>query len=139
MDRCVAIQRRIMDAWQQTNSFNYVAQATDSVDGLSLHELRQRYFAIGPSAKDLTEVPFHDMLVVFSLIEQESRALQNRKRTPGETEFKITFQVSTDFPDEDVARLLSQFSIDTPFDRGKRLRVVASDRPEADDAGAEPG
>ncbi len=63
-----------MDAWRINNSFQYIVRATESVDGLALADLRKHYFAVG-IGNHLTEIPFHDMLVVFSMIEQEVAAL----------------------------------------------------------------
>ncbi len=130
MDRCIAIQRSIMDSWRLNNSFQYVVRATESVEGLSLADLRKQYVTVGVGER-LTEIPFHDMLVVFSLIEQEFTALKNRTKSSA-TEFTIKFQISTDFTDDEAARLLSQIHIETPHDKGKRLRIVATQFP-ADD------
>ena len=127
MNRCVAIQRSIMEAWRKTNSFQYVVRATESVDGLSLDDLRKHYFAVGVG-NQVTEMPLHDMLVVFSMIEQKVAASKNRPKTPA-SEFTIKYQISTDFSDDEAARLLSQIQIDTPFDKGKRLQIVASQQP----------
>ncbi len=128
MRRCTEIQRRIMDAWQATNSLRYVVRATEPVVGLELSDLRNQYFAVGTEG-NVTEIPFHDMLVVFSLIEQEAAALKARDRTPGETEFKVSFRISTSFTDEEAARMLSWIRIESPHDGGGFLRVEAVDIP----------
>ena len=127
MNRCAEIQHAIMTNWQQTNSFNYVVRATESVAGIELSELRKHYFTVGVG-DNLRDIPFHDMLVVFSTIEQQCAALEKRKNDPNaknEQEFTIKYQISTDFPDEEAARLLSGIQIETPFDDGKFLRIQA--------------
>ena len=116
-----------MDNWHKTNAFTYTVRATDPIEGITFDELRKRYFAIG-IGEDLTEIPFIDMLVVFSMIEQEAKAIKNRpdkKAKRGE----IKYQVTTDYSDEDAARLLSAIQIETPFDTGKYLRIVVEERP----------
>lgn len=128
MDRCTEIQRAIMTNWQKTNTFTYVVRATESVSGIELAELRKHYFTVGVG-DDVCDIPFHDMLVVFSMIEQECAALNERKNNPeakSETEFTIRYQISTDFPDEEAARLLSGIQIETPFDDGNFLRIQAT-------------
>lgn len=127
VERCMAIQRSIMDNWQKTNQFQYTVRATEKVEGLTLTELRKQYFAVGVGDK-LTEVPFHDMLVVFSMIEQEWAALKNHVGSDA-TEFTINYAFTTAFHDEEAVRLLSAIQIQTPFDKGKRLRVVEHREP----------
>jgi hypothetical protein len=127
MDRCAKIQRAIMEDWRKTNSFNYTVRATQSVYGISLDELRTHYFSVGVG-DDLTELPFTDMLVVFSMIEQECAALTNRPNKP-ETDFTIRYMVTTDWPDEEAVRLRSRMRIETPFDTGKCLRIEATPQP----------
>jgi len=127
MDRCAVIQQSIMTNWQRTNSFTYTCRATDSVHGLSLGELRTRYFAVGVE-DEVTEIPFHDMLVVFSMIDQECKALKNRVDKTA-TDFQIHYEITTHFPDPEAARLLSEIRIETPFDPGKVLRMQALRKP----------
>ena len=96
MNRCAEIQRAIMTNWLETNSFDYVVRATERVSGIDLSELRKHYFSVG-IGNDVRDIPFHDMLVVFSTIEHECAALEKRKtssETKGETEFTIKYQIS---------------------------------------------
>ena len=123
MDRCMAIQQTILLDWQKNYTFRAVVRAMEPIHGLSLNDLRKQYFAVGIE-DSLMEIPFHDMLVVFQMIEQVTKKLKKKKRKRGETEFTIKFQISTNFPDEEVMRLLSGIEIQTPFDEGKRMRIV---------------
>lgn len=128
MNRCAEIQRAIMANWQETKSLSYVVRATESVTGVDLDELRKHYFTVGVG-DNLRDIPFHDMLVVFSMIEQACAALEKRKSNPktkAEREFAIQYQISTDFPDEEAVRILSGIQIETPFDDGKFLRIQAT-------------
>jgi hypothetical protein len=127
MDRCAKIQRAIMKNWQRTNSFTYTVGATDSVNGITLDELRKRYFAVGVG-QDLVEVPLTDVLVIFSMIRQEVAALKKIKGKPP-SNFKDRFQISTAFSDEEAVGLLSGIPIETPFDQEKYLRFKSSVRP----------
>ncbi len=125
MDRCAEIQRAIMLEWRKTNYFNYVVRATERVSGIELCELRRLYFTVG-IGDDVRDIPFHDMLVVFSMIEQEIAASRKRAATPearNEANFTIKYQISTEFSDEEAVRLLSGIRIETPFDEGKYLRI----------------
>ncbi len=119
-----------MDAWRINKSLQFTARATESIEGLSLANLRKHYFAVGVG-NALTEIPFHDMLVVFSMIEQEVAALKNRPMSSA-TEFTIKYQITTDFPDDEAVRLLLQFQVETPHDRGSFLRINTSIRPTDD-------
>ena len=106
MDRCVRIQQAIMDNFRKTKLFTYVVHATDSVQEVSLDELRTRYFSVGVGV-DVTEIPFTDMLVVFSLIEKELAERDEQKRKGGK-QSDIKMEVTTDFPDDEAIRILSQ-------------------------------
>lgn len=128
MDRCTKIQRSIMENWQRTNAFTYIVRATESLDGSELDALRKQYFTVGVN-NELQDIPFHDMLVVFSMIEQECAALEKHKqetKDSPQTEFTIKYQISTDFPDEEAVRLLSGIRIEMPHDGGKFMRMRAS-------------
>lgn len=128
MNRCADIQRAIMVNWQEANSFSYVARATASVAGIGLNELRKHYFTVGVGGS-LRDIPFHDMLVVFSMITQESAALKKRKNnSEAGAEFTIEYQVSTAFSDEEAVKLLRGIQIETPFDDGQFLRMQQIDR-----------
>lgn len=122
MDRCAKIQRAIMINWQKNNKFDYTVRATQAVSGMLLEDFRKQYFIVGVG-NDLTELPFTDMLVIFSMIEQETNALKQRKPIKGEKEFKVKFQISTFFSDEEAARLLSSIRIETPFDKMPYMRI----------------
>ncbi|MES1213488.1 MAG: hypothetical protein ABUL64_02790 [Singulisphaera sp.] len=127
MDRCATIHRTIMENWRATDSFAYVVRATDSVSGISLNELRTRYFAVGVG-EFVWEVPFHDMLVVFSMIEQECKELKKwheRSASDRPENFTIRYEISTSFPDNEVVRLLRGVRVETPFDAHKFLRIQA--------------
>ncbi len=130
--KCMDIRTAIMKNWETTNSLSYIVRATDSVHGISLDELRKRYFAVGVN-DNLTEIPFIDLLVVFSMIEQELEAIREREKSSGPS--KIKYQVSTHWPDEEAVQILSNVVIETPFDEGKNLRILArhTDEPPEDD------
>lgn len=127
MDRCAEIQHSIMTNWQKTNSFTYVVRATESVAGIDLAELRKHYFTVGVG-DNLRDIPFHDMLVVFSLIEQQCAAMEKHKNDPNaknKKEFTIKYTISTAFHNKEAVRLLSGIQIETPFDDRKFLRIQA--------------
>ncbi len=117
---CMDIRTAIMKNFETTNSFSYTVRATDSVHGISLDELRKRYFAVGVN-DNLTEIPFIDLLVVFSMIEQELEAIREREKSSGPS--KIKYQVSTQWPDEEAVQILSNVVIETPFDEVNNLRI----------------
>jgi hypothetical protein len=123
MERCANIQRAILENWQRTASAPYTVQATESVAGLTLTELRLQYFAVGAAA-ELTEIPFHDMLVVFVMLEETTTAMRKRDKTAPAT--TIHFKFSTVFPDDEVRRLLTKIRIETPFDQSPYLSVPTS-------------
>jgi hypothetical protein len=123
MDRCAKIQRAIMDNWSKTNSFYYIVRVTESVEGCTIEDLRKKYFAVGISENDLQEIPFTDLLVIFSMIIQENAQLEKRKGKK-EKKFKISYQITTEFSDEIAAQLLSDIKIQTPFDDGKYLKIT---------------
>lgn len=124
MERCVRIQTAIMENWvRSTSALPYTVRATDSVAGIALSELRLRYFAVG-AGEDLVEIPFHDLLVVFTLIE---RTVAVMKQIPTNvTEATVDFKFSTVFPDHVALRLLSKMRIETPFDPEPYLAVPAA-------------
>ena len=119
MERCAAIHRAIMENWQNSSSSPYTVRATEPLAGLTLPELRLRYFAVG-ARKHLTEIPFHDMLVVFVMIEQTTAAM--RKLDKGINTGTIQFKIWTVFPDVEALRLLLKIRIETPFDRDPYLQ-----------------
>jgi hypothetical protein len=130
MDRCAAIQYAIVDQWQRTNNFQYIVRATEPIASLPLCELRKQYFSVGVGST-VQDIPFHDMLTVFSLIIQQQHALKNRPRPHG-PEFTIKYQISTNFPDDEAVSLLKQIQIQTPHDKGTMFQVEAipqSDQP----------
>lgn len=118
MERCAAIHRAILENWQKTNASPYTVRATEAVAGLPLNDLRLQYFAVG-AGEQLTEIPFHDMLVVFVMIEQTTAAM--RRLDKNATAGTIQFKISTVFPDEEALRLLSKIRIETPFDQDPYL------------------
>ena len=125
MSKCIEIHRSIMNNWRQTGDFNCTIRATDSVEGITLDELRKRYFAVGVG-DDLTEIPFTDLLVILSMKEQECAAL--KEHLDSEL-FEISFQVTTDYPDEEAVRLLSGIRIETPYDKGTHLQFSEISEP----------
>ena len=125
MDRCVRIQQSILQNWQQTTVFEYTVRATESIEGLSLPELRLQYFSVGVR-DELTDLPFTDTLVVFSMISQAIAALK-AKMAANEKEGQIRFSITTDFPDDIATRMLSKMKIETPFDNSKFLKIESPD------------
>lgn len=118
-----------MDNWRTTKRFVYVVRVTESVHGESLEELRKRYFTVGIPGKT-EDIPFIDLLVVFSLIEQETIALSDPKYR-NQKNFKVNYRVTTDWPDEQAVRLLSGIQIQT-HEQDRFLRIVATRNPVAD-------
>lgn len=127
MERCASLHRAILENWQKTTSSPYTVRATEAISGLTLADLRRQYFAVG-AAGDLTEIPFHDMLVVFVMIEHTTAAL--RRLDKHATEGTIEFKIWTVFPDREAERLLSKIRIETPFDQQPYLsRPLENNRP----------
>ncbi|MEK6234241.1 MAG: hypothetical protein N2C14_05990 [Planctomycetales bacterium] len=129
MYRCARITRLIMDAWRTTKSFQYLVEATESLEGLTLDELRKQNFNVRIQ-DDLTEIPFTDFLVVFSMIAQENQArkIAAKELTKhGENTIRVEYQITTDFPDEEVLKMLAEIRIETPLDSGKYLRIQRRD------------
>ena len=129
MERCARIQRAILDNWQKSASSPsvispYTVRATDRLAGLSLSELRLQYFAVG-AGDELTDLPFHDMLVVFVMLEQTTAAMRRLDRNTSDG--TIEFRFDTVFPDQEVLRLLSKIRIETPFDPDPYLKRPAVD------------
>jgi hypothetical protein len=115
-----------MDNWRRTNSFQYVVRITDSVEGGSLSELRKKYFTVGvPGTTE--DIPFIDLLVVFSLIEQE-HAVMKDPQYRHQKKFSVNYKVTTDWPDDEAVRLLAGIRIQT-HDQDKFLRIVANRNP----------
>ena len=121
MERCAAIHQAILENWQKSSALPYTVRATEPLAGLSLAELRLRYFAVG-AADELIEIPFHDMLVVFAMIEQTTAAM--RKLDKNTSAGTIQFKIWTVFPDAEVLRLLARIRIETPFDPDPFLGVL---------------
>lgn len=124
MVRCTKIASAIIDNARRTNSFEYKVRATEVTDGLTFDELRKQYFSVG-IGDDLTDVPFTDLLVIFSLVSQDWKAGKGAGQ----------LSVSTEYSDEEAYQLLSQIRIETPFDKDKVLRIVAEDVPPEEDDG----
>lgn len=120
MERCAALQRAILENWQKTTASPYTVRATAAVAGLPLAELRLQYFAVG-AGEELIEIPFHDMLVVFVMIEQTTAAM--RRLDKSTTAGTIQFKISTVFPDDEALRLLARIRVETPFDDEPFLRL----------------
>lgn len=118
-----------MDNWRQTKKFAYIVRVTESIDGESLAELRKKYFTVGIAGRT-EDIPFLDLLVVFSLIEQEYAVLRD-PRYQSKKNFKVNYQVITDWPDEQAVRLLSGIQIQT-HEQDRFLRIVATGKPTVD-------
>ncbi len=125
MNRCSRIHQLILENWQRTKTLEYVVRATESVAGLSLAELRLQYFSVGVG-HELTDLPFTDLLVVFSMIAQTVAAMR-AKMAKNEIGGSFQLSITTDFSDADALTLLSQIKIETPFDTSKLLKIEAAD------------
>lgn len=119
MDRCIRIQQEILSNWQKTTVLDCTIRATEPVAGLPLSELRRQYFSVG-SESHLTDLPFTDMLVVYSMIVQAVAALK-AKVAAKEKAGTIQFRITTEFSDNEAAQMLSQMKIQTPFDESPLL------------------
>jgi hypothetical protein len=107
LERCIAIHQTIMQSWQDTGQLTYTVRATQRLAGLSLDELQKQTFAVGVGEK-LQEIPFFDMLMVLSMLEQTSSALQSKSG-----ELKMIYPRS--FSDAEAARLISAIHLETPM------------------------
>jgi hypothetical protein len=125
MNRCSRIHQLILENWQRTKVLDYVIRAREPLAELPLPELRLQYFSVGVG-DDLTDIPFTDLLVVFSMIAQTA-ALMRAKAARKETEGRFQFSITTEFSDADAVRLLSQMKIETPFDTLKLLKIEAAE------------
>ena len=114
MDRCIRIQQEILSNWQKTTVLDCTIRATESVAGLPLCDMRRQYFSVGVGS-ELTDLPFTDVLVVYSMIVQAVAALK-AKVDSNEKAGRIQFRITTDFSDSDAAAMLSRMKIETPFD-----------------------
>lgn len=68
MERCFRIKEAIMER-RRTKSFIFVVRATERLSGLNGADLSKQYFSVGVG-DNLTEVPFLDVLVIFSIVKQ---------------------------------------------------------------------
>jgi len=125
MDRCSSIHFAIIENWRKTRSLAYTARATEPVSGIDIADLRTKYFSVGVG-EDLTDLPFTDMLVVFSMIKQTVAALKARADKTADG-FQIRFSITTDFSDEDAVNVLYGMRVETPFDKGEFLEIAESD------------
>jgi hypothetical protein len=108
LERCIEIHKAIWENWQKTRHLAYTVRATQRLKGLSLDELQKQPFVVGVGEK-LEEIPFFDMLMVLSMIEQTGNALD---RKSGE----LNMSYPRSFTDAEAARLLLAFPIETPLD-----------------------
>ena len=51
------------------------------IHGMAFDDLRRQYFSVGVG-DDLSDIPFHDMLLVFSMLEQQLVAFKKFKDKP---------------------------------------------------------
>lgn len=131
MNRCMKIYRLIADNWLKKTRCEYVLKATEPVHNLSLDELRTKYFEVGIEG-DTQQVPLIDVLVTFSMLEQEAIARRELKESGKKpSKFSVNMEVTTDWPDDAAVRLLSQLSISTPFDPGEFLHIVEKKKPDS--------
>jgi putative heme degradation protein len=124
MNRCSRIHQLILENWQRTKVLDYVVRARESIAELSLPELRLQYFSVGVG-NDLTDLPFTDLLVVFSMIAQTA-ALMRAKVARNERQGAFQFSITTEFSDPDALTLLSQMKIETPFDTSSLLKIESA-------------
>ena len=125
INRCCEIARDILLDRQASESLSYVARSTEPLAGVSLADLRKQYFTVGAGDK-LQDIPFTDMLVVFSIVEREWSELEKRKLDPKgrmEDEISIVMHLTTDFSDHEAARIINGIRIETPFDDADFVRI----------------
>lgn len=126
MDRCADIFLEIQNATVRSGKWDYSFKATGPVSGLTFDEFRKQYLLVGTTKKQ-REIPLLDAIVVWSMIKQEhKRAMMLRKR-PQED-----FKVKTSWTDDELAVVLSEMQIATPFDDGKVLRIAVKKNPPED-------
>ena len=125
MNRCSRIHQLILENWQRTKVLEYVVRAREPIAGLSVSELRLQYFSVGVG-NDLTDLPFTDMLVVFSMIAQTA-AIMRARVANNERDGRFRLSINTDFSDAEAVRLLSQMKIETPFDTHEFLKLEPVD------------
>jgi hypothetical protein len=106
LERCIAIHQAIWKNWQETRHLAYTVRATQRLKGLSLEELQKQAFAVGLGDK-LEEIPFFDMLMVLSMIEQTCLALESKSGV-------VNMNYPRSFTDAEAARLILGFKIETP-------------------------
>jgi hypothetical protein len=135
MDLCMVVERAIMDGWRKSGTLNYTARATAPIDGLTLDQLRNQHFVVGVG-DDLVEVPLIDLLTIFSILEKEIAALKEARNLP-QGEYRVNFEVAPDFSDEEATLLLAGIRIETPFDKGKFLRVAVGPTPPSSAGGSQ--
>jgi hypothetical protein len=125
MTKCVALQRLILDSSRKSNRFEMIVRATDSVHGVPFHEMRRRHFSVGISG-NMTELPFHDLLVVITLIAKEIESQKTVVTSEKTASFRVEF--SEDFSDEEAMELLAYVTVETPFDDGRHLQLQRVER-----------
>ena len=121
MERSIGIAKLIVNNCMKEKTYGaYAIYATESVANDSFDELRKRYFSIG-IPWDMTEIPFMDLLVVLSIVDQ--LFTQNKA---GIVAVDAKLERISHFSVEEAVRLLSSFNIETPFDDGTYLRFRRS-------------
>lgn len=119
MDRCMEIARLIVDSFQQTNTIDYIVRTNKDLNGMSVLDLRGEYFTI-EVGQELYEVPFTDLLVIVSIIEERGKAMRahlDGNKPSGD----LTFEITEDWPDEEAACLFSRILIRAPGHEGGRF------------------
>ena len=105
IDRCARIFNSMVANWQRTGRFEYTVRLKcPSRKGTNIARLRKEYFSVGVG-DDLTDVPFTDLLVIFSIIEQQAAAI-DMMRASGRT-VPVQLCIETEFTDDEAIRLLS--------------------------------
>ena len=117
MSRCMSLAHDIFEGWCRRGVVDYTARPTQPIDGIELDELRKVYFSVGPDRNNLTDIPFHDMLIVFECLRMLN-AGHKRAGQDNAKQYKITFDVTTDFPESEVSEKLSWIQFSTPREPG---------------------
>ena len=106
LDRCIAIHQAICKNWQETRYLDYTIRATERLTGLSHEELQKQKFAVGVG-ENLEVIPFFDLLMVLSMIEQTGKALDSKQGV-------LNMNYPRSFTDAEAARLILGFKIEAP-------------------------
>jgi len=109
MRKCGAIQQKVMENWRKSNRFEFVVRATEPILGKSIDELRQMYFSVGVR-DDVTDVPFIDVLTIFTMIVQLVSQIKEKR---GQRLFTATLKIKTAFTHDEAFAILKQLQVST--------------------------